>query len=436
MSWGVVALVLPAIVLLLSYPVFVRYIDRETFGVFILAISLTSIVGWADFGISGSTTKFVAADIAHGRPRMAAETIVASITFFLPTGALFAAAGWFASPWIAELVRVSDAGRTAAIELFRLGSIQLFFSWLCVPLNATLKGFQRFEYGALANTVNALLVYGLGGMLLALAHATANDVARLAVASQAAVLLVVALALSHQISLARLQIRRFVPRLRAFRRILGFSAALALNAVASVLTSQLHRYLIAAIIGVESVVAFQIAIALASKVQGTVNAATEALFPFATSARSASLLRSTYVTTLIYCALGSALVFVVLGTFSDILFEWWIGGALGSQSAALFRPLAIGYFFVCLSPVAHHLCNGTGHHWAATASFLAIGACTTAFVAIAAQYWGTVHASSIAIALAMALNVSWFLAYVQVRVLPHLKPGQEAVTSHSSANKS
>lgn len=436
MSWGVAAIVVPTIVLLVSYPVFVRYLDREIFGVFILAISLTSMVGWADFGVAGSTTKFVAADIAHNRPRMAAETIVASISFFVPTGILFTIIGWLASPWIADLVHTSDTGRGPAIQLFRLGSLQLLFSWLCVPLSATLKGLQRFEYAALTNTVNALVVYGLGSVVLAFFNGSAADVGQLAVASQAAVMLTLSSGLKQQLAAARVRIRHFAPRVRAFRRIAGFSAALALNTVASVLTSQLHRYLIAAIIGVESIAPFQIAIALASKVQGTVNAATEALFPFATSERSADVLRSTYATTLIYSTAGSGSAFLVLCIISDAMFEWWIGGALGSQSAALFRALAIGYFFICLSPVAHHLCNGTGHHWAATAAFLAIGACTTAFVVLASLIWGTVYAAAIGVASAMVINVSWFLTFVHFHVLPNLKSIQDPASNSSRARQS
>ena len=85
---GLAGFALPAVIMLLSYPVLIRHLGAEAFGIYLLAASLGGTALLLDVGFSTATLKFVAEDLADERPQAAAEVIVTSIACYGVIGAL------------------------------------------------------------------------------------------------------------------------------------------------------------------------------------------------------------------------------------------------------------------------------------------------------------------------------------------------------------
>src|SRR5216683_2683202 len=83
---GLLGFMGPAIIVAASYPVLVRHLGVAAFGVYLLALSLSGAVMLLDLGFCTATLKFVAEDLAAGRPRAAANVIVTSLVAYVGMG--------------------------------------------------------------------------------------------------------------------------------------------------------------------------------------------------------------------------------------------------------------------------------------------------------------------------------------------------------------
>src|SRR6185369_11581473 len=97
---GVLGFALPAAVVLASYPVLLRRLGGAAFGVYLLAASLSGASTFLDLGFSAATLKFVAADLAAGRLRAAANVIVTSLLCYSVIGITGGLVVMALAPWL------------------------------------------------------------------------------------------------------------------------------------------------------------------------------------------------------------------------------------------------------------------------------------------------------------------------------------------------
>ena len=105
---GVLGFVGPALVVLASYPVLVRHLGPAAFGVYLLALSLSGTMMLLDLGFCAATLKFVAGDLAAGRPRAAADVIVTSLVAYSCAGRVGRRAIAISAPVLAGFFKIDE----------------------------------------------------------------------------------------------------------------------------------------------------------------------------------------------------------------------------------------------------------------------------------------------------------------------------------------
>lgn len=352
---GVLGFVGPTAVIVASYPVLVRHLGLAAFGVYLLALSLSGTVMLLDLGFCAATLKFVAGDLAAGRPKAAADVIVTSLVAYAALGMLGGAAIAILAPVLAGFFRI-DAP-VAAILAFRLAALQFMMllpAWVFVSVA---KAVGRFDRSALFASLLSVATYG-GAVVAVLAGASlvgamAATVLANLVAATAIVTAGVRLCQARGIRLSQ-------GRPAAFRRTVGFGWVFTVNSVAAFLLYQVQRYVAGAVLGPVAVTVIQTAAVGPSKMHAAVNAATEVMFPFSSASRDRVRLRQVYLRMLAGSALVALVGFAALVLLARPLLVIWVGAQLAASVWPLLPIFALGYFFLAMSPAPFHLVNGLG----------------------------------------------------------------------------
>ena len=135
---------------------------------------------------------------------------------------------------------------------------------------------------------------------------------------------------------------------------------MSINTIAGTVLFQMQRYVAGAFIGVSAVTIFFIPFSLASKGHALVNSANEVLYPYSSASRQPDELRKVYLGMLGTTAITSAIGATVLILFADPILRFWVGPDIAAHGASLLKILAIGFFFLAITPPPFHLFNGLG----------------------------------------------------------------------------
>ena len=352
---GVLGFVGPAMVVVASYPVLVRHLGPAAFGVYLLALSLSGTMTLLDLGFWAATLKFVAGDLAAGRPRAAADVIVTSLVAYASLGTLGGAAIAISAPSLTGFFRIHEPA--AAILAFRLAALLFMMLLPASVFVAVAKAVGQFDRSALFASLLSVATYG-GAVAAVLAGAgLVGAMAATVLANFAAVAAIstagVRLCRARGIRLGR-------GRPVAFRRMVGFGWVLTVNSVAAFLLYQIQRYVAGVVLGPVAVTVIQTSSVVPSKMHAAVSAATEVMFPFSSVSHDRFRLRQVYLRMLAGSALVALGGFAALVWLARPLLVIWVGARLAASVWPLLPIFALGYFFLTLSPAPFHLNNGLG----------------------------------------------------------------------------
>ena len=383
---GVLGFLGPTMVVVASYPVLLRYLGAAAFGVYLLALSLSGTVMLLDLGFCAATLKFVAGDLAAGRPGAAADVIVTSLVAYVGLGTFGGAAVAILAPALTGFFKIGEA--VAAVLAFRLAGLQFMMLLPAMVFVSVAKSVGRFDRAALFASLLSVATYGgavsavLGGAgLVGAMSATvlANFAASATIAAAG-----VRLCRARGIRLSR-------GRPIAFRRIMGFGWVLTVNSVAAFLHYQVQKYVAGAVLGPVAVTVIQTAAVVPSKMHAAVNAATEVMFPLSSASRNWARLRQVYLRMLLGSALVTSGSFAALVWLARPLLVMWVGAGLAASVWPLLPVFALGYFFLALSPAPFHLVNGLGRPGLNTLFYVMNALLNVAFLVAAAVSGMTLH---------------------------------------------
>jgi O-antigen/teichoic acid export membrane protein len=350
--------------MLVAYPILVHHLGTGRFGIYFLATSVSGSVAFLDLGISSATLKLVAEDLARGAKKAVAETIVTSFAFYGGLGIFGAVLVWLLSPWLVSLFSVNPALRAEAIVVFHLAAIQLAVFITNTNLVSLFKGMQRFDQSTMALSLLSTLTFG--GAIIGVTLAGLGLVG-VTFISLAANLLVLLICVSRGLSLCRDQgvfLGSARPSFSAFRRMLGFGAGVSVHALTALFFFQGQRLLVGALINPAAVAVYILAATAASKAHAVVAAATEVMFPMVSATIGPDpLLRRLYLRMLLGSGIAAALILLPLALLAEQILTAWVGTDLALKAAPLLQVLAIGFFFMALSPAPFHVVNGVGRPW-------------------------------------------------------------------------
>ena len=140
---GVLGFLGPTMVVVASYPVLLRQLGAAAFGVYLLALSLSGTVMLLDLGFCAATLKFVAGDLAAGRPGAAADVIVTSLVAYVGLGTFGGAAVAILAPALTGFFKIDEA--VAAVLAFRLAGLQFMMLLPAMVFVSVAKSVGRFD---------------------------------------------------------------------------------------------------------------------------------------------------------------------------------------------------------------------------------------------------------------------------------------------------
>lgn len=354
---GVVGFVAPALIVVASYPVLMRHLGAQAFGVYLLAGSMGGAMMFLDLGFSAATLHFVAQDLAAGCAQAAADVVATSLVFYGGMGAVGAIAiGALAPVWV-RLFKIEAALAGQALVAFRLAGLQFAVYLLAMVFVSIAKAMGRFDRAAIFVCLLSLACSGCASVAVLAGAGLVGAMIAVTVANFAALLLIVfaGLRLCDSCGIHLSQARPV-----AFRRMAGFGWALTVNSIAGFFLYQVQRFLVGGAMGPAAVSIYQAAAVAPSKLHAAVNAASEVMFPLASASPDHASLRRMYLRMLAGSALAALAGFAGFVALARPLIAWWLGRTVAASVAPLVPVFALGYFFLALSPAPFHLLNGMG----------------------------------------------------------------------------
>lgn len=169
---------------LVFVPIMIRRFGIELYGVLTVTWLVLANLDWLDFGFSRASAKYVAEELAHDDPTLAAKwswTALLTQTF---VGALAAAGLWFAAPWIVKQLLITADKESLVLLTLRIFALAVPVEFAARSLTGVLEAGQQFAWlnalkvaGAIATYIVyiiaitrgsdfTILVYGLFGLRL------------------------------------------------------------------------------------------------------------------------------------------------------------------------------------------------------------------------------------------------------------------------------
>jgi O-antigen/teichoic acid export membrane protein len=121
------------------FPFIVKYVGKEIYGVYLVAMTITGYFGLLDLGVMSALTKYVS-EYNGKKDRESVNKIVnASLSFYVLTGITVALLLFFFSLSFVKFFKILPANIPVAKDLFLIASLSALLVW---PLN-TFRGFTQ-----------------------------------------------------------------------------------------------------------------------------------------------------------------------------------------------------------------------------------------------------------------------------------------------------
>jgi len=368
--YGLIGFAIPALILLIAYPILVKHLGTEVFGIYVLATSISGAIAFLDFGFSTATLKFVAEYMGKKDPKSVANVIITSLLFYGGLGSLGAIIIWMLSPWLSGLFSIDEKLSIDAMWAFRLSSIQFAISFLMMVFISLFKGLHKFNLSTLCLIMLSILNYG--GVILAIFYANVNLVEIMIISLMANfVVLIIAIFIGYNVCQhdgIELDSGRVTSHI--FKGMFNFGSALAICSILGYLHGQMQKIIIGVILGPQYVTYFHLGVWAPAKVNAGTLAMTEPLFPKIAASiigENKESLRTIYLRYIVLTAGMSFLALCPLWFFSEFIFEIWFGENLPLSVATIASIVSIGLFINAIGQPTYHAINGIGQPWINTA---------------------------------------------------------------------
>ena len=420
---SLLGLAVPLAVFLLTTPYLVARLGTGQYGILMLVVSLTAILGSLDFGLATGGVREISRALARGENDRLVQLLREYLSLFVVVGlTVFAALVVFARQVVSLLGMNDVIGAEEAAWVVFLLAVSLLFQLLTAWASLLPRALEQFPAIALIQVLANIAVWG-------------GAVALLALDSGPGLLLVVIWStfLSGLVCLAFLIFsRKLLPAFSCrpagtFREtpgIFGYSFYAFVGQLTSAFAYHADRLLIAYFLGPEPVAYYAVAANVASKLLSLGAAMANFVFPRAVALSAAAdipALTTFYARASRYQLLVLAPLLAPAVMLSESLLAIWLGPAFAAQAAPLLQVLCFGYAVAVLSVVPSQIFNGIGNArigalFATTGTLMNIGGCVILLPlfgmmgAAAASLLGMLQAVVYAGALEAHLGLGWFKA--------------------------
>ncbi len=338
--------------MLLAAPVILRHLGTAQYGVWVVATAAVSTGGIIASGFGDANIQYVASARGQGNADAFGHAVRSMIGINLLLGTFCALISWILSALLARhIVPSNPALQLACLRSLRIASLLMLVRAVESVCISTQRAFERYGAAVRISIVGRLLTQAAAVALALRGYGVVSIMMFTAIFMTLATVAQLARMRSH------LGISSLFP---AFDRtvtsaLLGFGTFTWLQAVASVIFSQVDRLVLGVSLGASVVAAYALCVQIAQPIYGIASSGLHFFFPYL-SGRQASLpaaqLRAAVLT-----AFCGNLLFVFASTAAVLLFgrevlRLWVGEAIALSASDLLAPIAWSFALLGLNVTA------------------------------------------------------------------------------------
>lgn len=417
LTTGLVLLVLN----LLFVPLLLQAFGTELYGTLTLTWMVLAHLGWLDLGLSRASARYVARELAAGRPVQAAKwswTALFAQSFLGVCGAVLL---WLLAPLLVRVLQVHPARWELVILALRLFAVALPLDLAARSLSGVLQAGQRFDWINALNLLSVMGTYGVyalgilrGGDFVAVIYGLlALRFLSLAGHYWGAVRVLPSIKSPPDIGVL---VRGYWGRAR---QMLWFGGWITAIALIGPLLLYFDQWVIGVLLGVATLPYYTVPFNLLARLGVLPSSLTATLFP-AFSALEARLEWGRIEDYLIrahrYLLLALTPLLFALFVWGPELLRLWLGAPFAAEAALPFRVLVCGFGIALLAPLSGTLLEAAGRPDVVARLYLVELPFNLIAVLLLTRAYGLVGAaSSYTLRAIVETATLWFVLY---RVLP------------------
>lgn len=325
MAWNTAGLGIEIASGFILLPLLISRLGEATYGTWVVLGAIASYFALVEFGVRGSIGRHIAFHQSRGDWEAINRTLTNGLAVLGVLGAASVIAMLLLEPTFFRMFDISESEQSSVSTTYRIISLHFFVSLLGTAFDATLWGFQRFDW---LNLIDIPLLI-LRIVLIFLFVDSSRDLAVLAT-------IMLILAGVTLISKGLLSFRAN-PRLRIgpshfdsknLRELLGYGGWSGVTTLARLTRTQLGSILIGSLMGLQTVALFSIASRLTTAIVSAITAVMGVLTPHVTALHATNQMdqkRHLFITGGLHCSMLSVFLSGVLLALGDVIIAVWVG---------------------------------------------------------------------------------------------------------------
>jgi|GEM_PF-5771861 len=282
--WNMADQAIYPLVMIFTLRIFMQHLGQQQFGIWMWVNTLVASLSFVNIGFGDATLKYVAEYQSKGQMKRAAWVISGTLYIYmlLALGLFvlcFVAAELTSAFNLHRVFKIDDANKEITIRAFELGAFTFALRLIESILLSALKGLQRFDASARLSIISKLSVLGLNVVLVMQGYSLVQ------LFINNAVVTAITVALEYYWVQKMVPGVRFMPSLRnpVLRQVRSFGFWAWLVAVINIANTQLDKYLVTALAGVNLFGFYAAAASIGERAQGVLGSAGVFIFPLITS---------------------------------------------------------------------------------------------------------------------------------------------------------
>lgn len=334
--WSVASTVWSMGVTFFLTPFLIARIGTDHYGLFILLMSISGMMGIMNLGLGEATLRYVA--YYYGRNDLDGINRVVGATFavYVVMGLLGWTCLFFGASWIAGLLALSTADEALAASLLRLTAFSFGLSFISGSYASIPQAMQRFDISTNVSVAQSIFQVAGTVWLLAAGYGV-YQLVQWSVATCVFTQIVNTVVAKHLIAGLHLTPR---PTRQGLREIFGYGIFAMVTGVFGMIWGHADRVIVGTFVGPASVGYLTVPQQLSLRGSGCVAGAGAGLFPRFSGLRSVKEREDLFLDSTWVMLSGTVILFVPFTVLFPDLLRLWLGKTFAAQSAWVGQVIA------------------------------------------------------------------------------------------------
>lgn len=406
---GVVLIAVNMIALAFSYPLYLRFLGYEKYGVWLV---LTTVLGFAQLGMLGirkSITKLVAEEYARGALQSAQSYVTMALTILTITGTTALLAILLLKGQITAAFRLGDENAQLVFWLLPYVGLLTIYVFLIHALTATLSGLGRMDIANYTQATGRIAAVSISVLLLCFGR----GVESLLIGNTLSYVVINIISLVFIRRHTKMRLLRLGNwNWQRLKKLLSFGGGIFGGSLMNMLLDPFNKLMLSRYAGVASVPVYDIAFRGSMQIRAVFEAGFRAIMPeisrlganMTAQAHERIVAINRRAVNLIL--VGGIPLFGGLFIFAGVLLKLWLGEKFVDMLPQAFRIILVGTFLSLIGVPAFYTLLGLGKSRYFFFSSVIKGVVNATIIATIVLVRGKISVHSVAWAVMIALGIT------------------------------